>query len=291
MPPSWKGRSATRSLAAFSLSFPAELTAAWKAGPDAPSRGRPSRTWRRTSSSQTCIRMNSSLGPGHGPPPRASCGTSCIACAFMPRRLKARFACSVERSLSRAMLGSPISTRAACKASSRTCCGGLAKTASKSQPPSWPPMIPTSAWSPDRTFSAAPLRRSDIEGSSGATTLSPPPPCSRTRRQWRPPTWPDAHWRTACLDASERLLHSRSSTVSCPDPAPPAPAAPWGDGRSMQERGGGSDKRRPPGGCCTCDCIASGRIHSISTCARPLGWIEPRPGGCAVSAVSSAVSV
>mmetsp|Transcript_29838 Transcript_29838/g.82200 ORF Transcript_29838/g.82200 Transcript_29838/m.82200 type:complete len:326 (+) Transcript_29838:2111-3088(+) len=277
----------------FSLAVGAKAGAAAAAGSGPPSRSQPS-ACRRTSSSQTCILVYSFAGLCPPPPwPEAAPGAadedeeedlSVSNCVFIALRRSARFTCSAETSVERSIRGSAISLTAVCSASSRTCSGALEKTASNSQPPSWPLMSPTSAWRPERTFRAAPPRRSDDVGSSwlsGAMRESVPAPCSRTSMQWRPPRLPLTHWRRACFAASVTAPHSRS---------PPSAAAPAAEAAEARSRLGftcTSRGRRPCGAaCCGWGC-SSCRNHCSSTWARPFGCTWPRPGALEGSSVSA----
>mmetsp|Transcript_118213 Transcript_118213/g.381548 ORF Transcript_118213/g.381548 Transcript_118213/m.381548 type:complete len:321 (+) Transcript_118213:50-1012(+) len=270
-------------LGAFSLSLPT-------AG--GPSRRTPS-ACKRTSSSQTCTRVCSwrLRPPSRSPAPAALCeaGLKSSNWTFIDLRRSARLACSGERSLERSSRGSLISSSAACNASSRACSGVLEKSTSKSQPPSWPLMRPTSAWRPERTFSAMLPRRSNTDGSSwlrGAMGESAPAPCSKTNMQWRPPRLPLTHCRRACFDASDSELHS-SSPAPLPSAAAPPPLR-AGVVEARSRLGRCASRGRRPGCCTTCSCgSGSGRNHFSSTCARPLGWTDPRPEGFAGSSLSA----
>mmetsp|Transcript_89197 Transcript_89197/g.257170 ORF Transcript_89197/g.257170 Transcript_89197/m.257170 type:complete len:234 (-) Transcript_89197:1210-1911(-) len=207
----------------------------------------------------------------------------------MAMRLRARCACSGVRSAGpRAKLSSPMTSTALRRASSRACTGVFEKIRSKrAPPPSDPPprvMRPTSAWSPDSTFNAAPARRSSIDGSS----VSPPeldhdalPPCSSTSMQWRPPKRPAAHCRMASLGASVSELHSKSPH-EVESRTPGWPGADTGAFIIVPPRG------NAPAGfalckCCICCWTDSDLIHKSSTSLLPSRWMAPRPVGPAAA--------
>mmetsp|Transcript_16437 Transcript_16437/g.43891 ORF Transcript_16437/g.43891 Transcript_16437/m.43891 type:complete len:201 (+) Transcript_16437:2126-2728(+) len=185
-------------------------------------------------------------------------------------RRRARCACSADRSPGFAIRWSPIRSKAACRASSSTWAAVLEKTALKSQPPSArPPTSPTPPRRPESTLRTAPARSADrsIPSSCPGRTSAEPAPCSSTSMQWRPPTCPATHCRSACFAASGSELHSSSTGVAAPSVAV-AGAGAWDEPRGR----GLAAELADAAGCC------SGWPHCCSTSERPFGWMDPRLG-------------